>query len=66
MNSVEIVRQGISASRAKVALFDFDGTLSLIRAGWVDVMVPMMVEVLAEGKPEVLGEYPYPSAAARH
>jgi phosphoglycolate phosphatase-like HAD superfamily hydrolase len=27
-------------------LFDFDGTLSLIRQGWPDVMVPMMVEVL--------------------
>jgi phosphoglycolate phosphatase len=39
---------GASAARAKVALFDFDGTLSLIRAGWVDVMVPMMVEALAE------------------
>jgi len=33
-----------------MALFDFDGTLSLIRAGWVDVMVPMMVEILAELK----------------
>ena len=30
-----------------MALFDFDGTLSLVRAGWVDVMVPMMVEILA-------------------
>jgi phosphoglycolate phosphatase-like HAD superfamily hydrolase len=27
-------------------LFDFDGTLSLIRQGWPDVMVPMFVEVL--------------------
>ena len=27
-------------------LFDFDGTLSLIREGWPEVMVPMMVEVL--------------------
>ncbi|HMC62264.1 MAG TPA: HAD family hydrolase, partial [Candidatus Solibacter sp.] len=33
---------------AKVALFDFDGTLSLIRTGWLNVMVPMMVEILAE------------------
>jgi phosphoglycolate phosphatase-like HAD superfamily hydrolase len=47
MNNVEVVRQGVSAGRAKVALFDFDGTLSLIRTGWVDVMVPMMVEILA-------------------
>ena len=27
-------------------LFDFDGTLSLIRQGWPEVMVPMFVEVL--------------------
>jgi len=50
MDTLEIVRQGASADRAKVALFDFDGTLSLIRTGWVDVMVPMMVEILAELK----------------
>jgi phosphoglycolate phosphatase-like HAD superfamily hydrolase len=31
-----------------VGLFDFDGTISLIRAGWVDVMVPMLVEILAD------------------
>ena len=27
-------------------LFDFDGTLSLIREGWPDVMVPMFIEML--------------------
>ncbi len=27
-------------------LFDFDGTLSLIREGWPDVMVPLLVELL--------------------
>ena len=27
-------------------LFDFDGTLSLIREGWPDVMVPMFTEFL--------------------
>ena len=27
-------------------LFDFDGTLSLIRQGWPEVMVPMFTEVL--------------------
>jgi phosphoglycolate phosphatase-like HAD superfamily hydrolase len=27
-------------------LFDFDGTLSLIRQGWPDVMVPMFIEAL--------------------
>ena len=33
-----------------MALFDFDGTLSLVRSGWVDVMIPMMVEVLVDLK----------------
>ena len=28
-------------------LLDFDGTISLIRQGWQDVMIPMMVEVLS-------------------
>jgi len=50
MNTMEVIRKGVSAPRAKLALFDFDGTLSLIRAGWLDVMVPMMVEILAELK----------------
>jgi len=31
----------------------------------VDYFYHWMVEVLAEGKPETLGEYPYPSAAVR-
>jgi len=44
---VENVRNGVSAAQAKVALLDFDGTLSLIRTGWMRVMVPMMVEVLS-------------------
>jgi len=50
IDTLEILRQSVSAGPAKVALFDFDGTLSLIRTGWVDVMVPMMVEIMAELK----------------
>jgi phosphoglycolate phosphatase len=38
------------APHARVALFDFDGTLSIIRSGWVNVMVPMMVEFLLDLK----------------
>ena len=30
------------------ALFDFDGTISLIREGWQQVMIPMMVEILLD------------------
>jgi len=44
---IEIVRPSASSPDARVALFDFDGTLSLIRTGWLNVMVPMMVEILA-------------------
>ena len=32
----------------KFALFDFDGTLSLIREGWQQIMVPMMLELLMQ------------------
>ncbi len=45
---IEQLRPGVSAKNARVVIFDFDGTISLIRAGWVDVMVPMMVEILEE------------------
>lgn len=47
---VERVNPGASARNARVVLFDFDGTLSLIRSGWMSVMVPMMVEILADLK----------------
>jgi phosphoglycolate phosphatase-like HAD superfamily hydrolase len=47
---MEIIRSAASAAHARVALFDFDGTISLIRSGWVDVMVPMMVEILVDLK----------------
>ena len=46
--AIETIHPDASAAQARVALFDFDGTLSLIRAGWVDVMVPMMTEGLLE------------------
>ncbi len=47
---IEIITKGVSAERTRVALFDFDGTLSTIRSGWMDVMIPMMVELLQETK----------------
>jgi phosphoglycolate phosphatase len=45
---MERLHPNVSASRARVCLFDFDGTISTIRSGWMDVMVPMMVEILSE------------------
>jgi phosphoglycolate phosphatase-like HAD superfamily hydrolase len=45
---IEIVRADLPRGRFRSVLFDFDGTLSLIREGWPQVMIPMMVEVLRE------------------
>ncbi|MEM2841818.1 MAG: HAD family hydrolase [Thermoproteota archaeon] len=33
----------------KHALIDFDGTISVIRQGWEDVMIPMMIEMICDG-----------------
>jgi phosphoglycolate phosphatase len=50
----QVVFQSSFAPRPEIShvLFDFDGTLSLIREGWPEVMVPMFVELL----PPRLGE----------
>src|SRR6516165_3946803 len=45
---IEVLRPDLPRGRFRFALFDFDGTLSLIREGWPQVMIPMMVEVLRE------------------
>ena len=45
---LEIIVPGATAVSARVVLFDFDGTVSLIRSGWMNVMVPMMTEILLE------------------
>jgi phosphoglycolate phosphatase-like HAD superfamily hydrolase len=47
LSTLEIIRP-LSGANVRVVLFDFDGSLSLIRTGWMQVMVPMMVEALAE------------------
>ncbi len=44
----EVLRPDLPRGRFRSVLFDFDGTLSLIREGWPQVMVPMMVSVLRE------------------
>jgi phosphoglycolate phosphatase-like HAD superfamily hydrolase len=46
--SIEIVNPAIRRGHVRFALFDFDGTISLIREGWQQIMVPMMVDLLAQ------------------
>lgn len=44
---IEIINPDHPRGGFRHALFDFDGTISLIRQGWQDVMIPMMVDILA-------------------
>ena len=44
--SVELAAPLVPHPEISHVLFDFDGTLSLIRQGWPEVMVPMFVEAL--------------------
>ena len=43
---VEFTPNFTARSQISHVLFDFDGTLSLIREGWPEVMIPMFVEML--------------------
>ena len=47
-SSVEVLRDPSRTQVPRCALFDFDGTLSLIREGWPQVMIPMMVAILKQ------------------
>lgn len=42
--SLEIINEVPKSRKFKAALFDFDGTLSLIREGWQEVMIPYFKE----------------------
>jgi phosphoglycolate phosphatase-like HAD superfamily hydrolase len=46
--AIEILRPDFPRGHFRAAMFDFDGTLSLIRRNWPQVMIPMMVDVLAD------------------
>jgi phosphoglycolate phosphatase-like HAD superfamily hydrolase len=46
--TIEIVNRGYPCGPFRAAIFDFDGTLSLLRRTWQAVMIPMMVDILAE------------------
>lgn len=47
-DEIEILRPDLPRGRFRSVIFDFDGTLSLIREGWPQVMIPMMVRELRE------------------
>lgn len=47
-SQIEIIHPDMPRGEIHSALFDFDGTISVIREGWQGVMIPMMVEILHE------------------
>ncbi len=59
--SVELVNSGVRRGAFRVALFDFDGTLSLVREGWPRVMVDLMMGHLRDQR---LIREPEPACAA--
>ena len=54
---LEIIRPDHPRGPFRCVVFDFDGTLSLLRADWQGLMIPLMVEVLeATSTRESVGE----------
>jgi len=47
-SNIEIINPNITRGRIKFAIFDFDGTISLIREGWQQIMISMMVDILMQ------------------
>ena len=44
---IEILCEEFPRGPKRAAIFDFDGTLSLLRRNWQDIMIPMMVDELS-------------------
>ncbi|NLE46217.1 MAG: HAD family hydrolase [Chloroflexi bacterium] len=51
LNWLEVLNPDIRLGLVRHALFDFDGTISVIRRGWETVMIPLMVEMICDGQP---------------
>lgn len=47
---IEVVNPNHPRGPIRHVVFDFDGTISLIREGWQQIMIPMMVEILLDQK----------------
>jgi len=54
---IRILNENIERGRIKHAIFDFDGTISLLREGWEKIMEPVMIESICgehEPTPEIV------------
>jgi phosphoglycolate phosphatase-like HAD superfamily hydrolase len=48
---LEVLNPNTKLGHVQYALFDFDGTISVIRHGWEQIMIAVMVESICEGGP---------------
>jgi phosphoglycolate phosphatase-like HAD superfamily hydrolase len=48
---IEIVNPKVELGHFKHILFDFDGTISILREGWQDIMAPVCVEMICGDTP---------------
>jgi phosphoglycolate phosphatase-like HAD superfamily hydrolase len=48
---LEVHNLSARLGRVRHALFDFDGTISVIRQGWEKVMIPLMLEMICGAQP---------------
>ncbi|MDR1141134.1 MAG: haloacid dehalogenase-like hydrolase [Planctomycetaceae bacterium] len=48
MFSIEVVHGASPAARPKAAMLDFDGTISIIRAGWHPILIELFLKYLRE------------------
>ncbi len=52
---LEILHPEVRTGQTRCALFDFDGTLSVIRRGWERIMISLMIEMISDGNSIPLG-----------
>ncbi len=48
---MEVANPSVKLGQVRHALFDFDGTISVIRRGWETIMIPLMMEMICDGNP---------------
>jgi phosphoglycolate phosphatase-like HAD superfamily hydrolase len=55
---IRILNPHLERGKIKYAIFDFDGTISILREGWEKIMEPMMIECIC-------GDQPVPAEVVR-
>lgn len=48
---IEVLNSDIPRGKIKHAVFDFDGTVSILREGWPEIMLPVMVDAIRGDTP---------------